>query len=532
MKTNLKLVLATFLYMLVYYYFLLPPINITAIEFWTFLLSILFFILFIKTINFGVSVINNNFVFRQGSKFNVYLGIGIGVIILLIFIVNIFNSPMFNSKKYANRIVVNKDHSFVNDIKEVDFNKIPLLDKASSQKLGDRKMGEITDLVSQFNVSDLYTQINYNNKIVRVTPLEYAGLIKFFTNQKEGVKGYITVDSVNGESSLVKLDKGMQYLPSAYFFKDLNRKLRLTYPTLNFDTASFEIDEKGHPYWIVPTVKYVGVSMRKEINGVVILDAVTGKTKKYSINNIPSWIDHAFSAELIIEQINNWGSYNQGFLNSIFGQKNVVNTTEGYNYIILNDDVYLYTGVTSVASDESNLGFVLVNLRTKETNYYEVAGAEEYSAMSSAEGLVQEKKYIASFPLLINLNNRPTYLLSLKDNAGLVKMYAFVDVVDYQIVSTSDASLGIDNAAKAYLSKINSKSENKDVLNEKNITIKSITSATIDGNSIYYIIDSENNQYQTTIKNNTNLIPFLKSGDSVKITYYVDEIGIIKKIEK
>jgi hypothetical protein len=180
-------------------------------------------------------------------------------------------------------------------------------------------------------------------------------------------------------------------------------------------------------------MKYVGIGLIRDVDGVVILDPITGKSNYYDVKDVPTWVDHVYDASLIIEQADDWGKYSNGFWNSIFGQKDVVATTEGYNYLAMKDDIYLYTGITSVLADESNLGFILTNLRTKETKFYSVPGAEEFSAMASAEGQVQQMKYNASFPLLINLNNKPTYLMSLKDNAGLVKMYAFVDVADYQI---------------------------------------------------------------------------------------------------
>ena len=420
------------------------------------------------------------------------------------------------------------NNEFINDIALVDFNKTPLIDKDSSSKLGDRKMGEFTSWVSQFYVSDLYTQINYNSEIVRVTPIEYADFIKYLTNRKDGIKGYIKVNSVTGNASLVTIDKGMKYMPSAYFFENLYRKLRFSHPTLIFDNASFEIDNDGNPYWIVPTIKYKGIGLKKEINGIVLLDPITGKSDYYKLDDIPTWVDHVYSADLIIEQIDNWGEYKNGFWNSIFGQRDVINTTEGYNYLVMDDDVYLYTGITSVSTDESNLGFVLVNLRTKETNYYLVPGAEEYSAMASAEGLVQEKGYKASFPLLINLNNKPTYLLSLKDSAGLVKMYAFIDVADYQKVVVNDASLGIIAAAEKYLGE--NVLVNNDSINKKEIIIKSISTAIIDGNTYYYITDNDNNLYYVSIKVNKEFLPFMHVGDKLTISYNSGKVSQIIKI--
>ena len=529
-KTDIFIILIDLLLVGLLYYFELPPINLSSPEFWV-------FIFLIGIIIFISLLIRNNTEFIIKKHFNtnifkiykyffiVFLGI-----FLVIGIINFLSTPLFNAKSYSKRITVDESKEFIESVNEVDFSKIPLIDKQSSRKLGDRKMGEFTSWVSQFYVSDLYTQINYNNEIVRVTPIEYDGLIKYFTNRDEGVKGYIKVNSVDGSVKLVELEKGMKYLPSAYFFENLYRKLRIEYPTYIFDEASFEIDNEGNPYWVVPTIKYKGVGIKKEINGVVILNAVTGESKKYNVNEVPSWIDHVYSADLIIEQIDNWGEYRNGYFNSIFGQKDVINTTEGYNYLVMNDDVYLYTGITSVSSDESNLGFVLVNMRTKETNYYLVPGAEEYSAMASAEGLVQEKDYVASFPLLINLNNKATYLLSLKDNAGLVKMYAFIDVADYQKVVVSDASLGIEVAAEKYLGE--ELNINKGELISKTIEIKSITNAVIEGNTYYYIVSSENELFSVSIKVNRNLLPFLNNLDKVTIKYNVGTIGTIQSIER
>ena len=496
------------------FYVFLPPLNPTCVEFWIFLLFIILIFAVtavFKTFDF-IKIISNKPNFKT-----------FGIIpIVIVSLINFFLSPVFRSNAYSNRIKISEDNEFISDIKEVNFNSIPLLDKDSSEKLGDRVMGQMPELVSQFYVSDIYTQINYNDEIIRVTPLEYDGIFKFFANKKDGVKGYITVNSVNGKANLTKLKKGMKYMPSAFFSKNLYRHLRFNYPTEIFDNETFELDNDGNPYWVIPTVKYGGIGIKKEITGVVILDPITGKSKKYRVSNAPKWVDHVYSAELIIEQVNDWGKYKNGFLNSIFGQKNVVETTRGYNYTVMNDDVYLYTGITSAASDESNIGFILTNMRTKETNFYKVPGAEEYSAMSSAEGQVQQMNYKSSFPLLINLNNRPTYLLSLKDNAGLVKMYAFVDVADYQKVVVTDSSKGIEVAAKNYLNEVDLESNKNNELKTKEITISKIKEAVIDGTTYYYITDNNNSKYKASIKIAKEKLPFIEIGNKITIEYSND----------
>ena len=527
MKQIFIKIIICLIFTLILYYFMLPPINLSDPNFWVFLFIIVVFYAIIWMLfsdNVTIETIINNKKVKKNTFPYIFMAI-LTIVIGLIVIINVINSPVFNAKSYYERINVNNSN-FNDDVAPVDFNNLPLLDKNSSIKLGDKVMGQMTDLVSQFEVSNNYTQINYNDDIVRVTPLEYAGLIKYFTNRSNGVAGYITVNSVDGESNLVRLENGMKYMPSAYFFENLYRKLRISYPFTIFGEVNFEIDDEGNPYWIAETLKYTGVGLKKEVTGVVILNPIDGTSKKYKVEEVPEWVDHVYSASLIIEQLNNWGKYKNGFFNSIFGQKDVVKTTTGYNYLAMNNDVYLYTGITSVSSDGSNIGFVLVNMRTKDTKFYDVAGAEESSAMASAEGQVQQMNYVSTFPLIINLDNKPTYLLSLKDNAGLVKMYAFVDYTDYQKVVVTDASEGIIKAAENYLGNNITAGEEK----TQEIVIEKINSAVLEGTTYYYLKTTDDT-YRASIKVNQSILPFLKVGDKINITYKEAEINEIIAIK-
>ena len=498
----------------IYYYVALPPMNWHSPYFYfSLFLAIGCFIL--------CNIVLSGHPFREIKKSAWTIGIVVVVCAIFVGSVAIF-SPFIRADLYASRITVREDGDFTSEISEVDFKALPLLDRESTEKLGDRVMGQMADMVSQFYVSDLYTQINYQGNIARVTPLEYNGWIKYFTNRTTGIPGYITVNSVTGESTLVKLNEGMRYMPSAMFNENLYRKLRFANPTALFGQPQFELDEAGKPFWVVPTYDYRGIGMLQDITGAIIMDPVTGESNRYEVGEIPIWVDHVYDAYLITEQVNDWGLYREGFLNSLFGQKNVVQTTEGYNYLAMNDDVYMYTGITSVLADESNLGFILTNMRTKETTFYSIPGAEEFSAMDSAEGQVQQMGYKASFPLLINLNGKPTYLLSLKDNAGLVKMYAFVDVVDYQKVVVTNASEGIEKAAENYLGgKLNDVEIKDEDLQYVDITISSITMATLEGNSYYYITSTDGNRYKVSLVVSDEL-PFLQEGDSISAGYLTE----------
>ena len=309
-----------------------------------------------------------------------------------------------------------------------------MLDRDSAEKLGDRKLGELADMVSQFEVAENYTQINYHGRPVRVTPLRYGDIIKWFNNRSEGLPAYLIIDMVTQNVEVVRLDEGMKYTTAEHFSRNLYRHLRFAYPTYMFEEPVFEIDEDGTPYWVcAKKEKTIGLFGGTDNHGAVLVNAITGESEYYE--EPPAWVDHVYSAELIIEQYDYYGQYHNGFWNSIFGQRDVTVTTDGYNYLAEGDDVYLYTGVTSVGGDESNIGFLLSNQRTKETKYYPCAGATEYSAMDSAEGQVQNLRYNATFPLLLNIAEQPTYFMALKDASELVKMYAMVNVNQYQIVA-------------------------------------------------------------------------------------------------
>ena len=511
-------VIVTLLYGAITYYLTYPALNITNWGFWFYIIGIVLVFSILHTILITPTAIEGLFTRKSIKSFKAYkLLLLVPIIFLGIMLINFFMAPFFNAEAYYKRIKVDTG-VFEEEIKEVDFNKLPLLDRDSTLKIGDRTMGQMSELVSQFDVSDQYTQINYNDEIIRVTPLEYSGLIKWFTNRKNGIKAYITVNSTTGAADLIKMDKGMKYAPSAYFNENLYRKIQMSYPTKNIGSINFEIDNDGNPYWIASVEKYVGVGLRRDVVGVIILDPITGDSKYYPVDKVPSWVDHVYDADLVLEQVSDWGRFKNGFWNSIISQKEVVDTTTGYNYLAQDDDIYLYTGITSVISDESNIGFILTNMRTKETKFYGVAGAEEYSAMDSAKGQVQQMNYTSTFPLLINLNNKPTYLVSLKDNAGLVKMYAFVDVVDYQKVVVTDSTKGIEKAAEAYLNETLDEEESKGNL-EKEITIHSIETAIIDGNTYYYFLDENDQKYRVSIKIDKKQLPFLTNGEKIKIKY-------------
>lgn len=447
----------------------------------------------------------------------------IAVIVVFMMIASFVGIQFFNATRYRDLIQIS-DGDFTTDVSEISMTQIPVVDKDSASRLGSRKLGEMSELVSQFEIENNYTQINYNGTPYRVTPLSYADPIKWLYNMKKGLPAYITVNMVTQQTDLVWLEEGMKYSPGEYFFRNIYRHIRFNYPTKMFETVSFEIDDEGTPYWVAPTISYrIGWWSGKDINGAILVNAVTGESTYYDKEDVPGWIDQLYDSDLIITQLDDNGRFQNGYINSIFGQKNVRRTTYGYNYLALDDDVYLYTGMSSVTADQSNIGFVLVNLRTKDTKFYMVPGATETSAMASAQGQVQHLKYSATFPLLLNISDRPTYFISLKDDAGLVKMYAFVDVEQYQIVGTGQT---IDEARKAYRTALNLEDvEVKDPVDtmEKNGVIDAIADVVVSGNSCYYFTLKGSGDVYVAAVTASEKLPFLKTGDRITFSYTEQE---------
>ncbi len=525
-----------------YYWLILPPINLQSREFWSFVTFAVIAVVVINAFSQVVAFIKENRSPQRvsgipkislkslGKPIKFALIIVLGIIVLSC-VASIIGAEIFNAKSY-NQLITMTDGDFTEDVAEISQEQIPVVDKDTAERLGQRKLGEMADLVSQFEIQEIYTQINYKGRPVRVTPLMYGDIIKWLNNQSQGIPAYITVDMTTQETQLVRLKEGIKYSDSEYFMRDLNRALRFKYPTKIFDNISFEIDDNGTPYWVASVVDFkIGFWSGSDIDGVVLMNAQSGESAYYKLDEVPTWIDQVFDSYMIEQQLVYNGKYRSGFFNSIFGQRGVLQPTDGYNYLAMDDDVFLYTGMTSVTSDESNVGFVLVNLRTKATKFYTIPGAEEYSAMSSAEGQVQHLGYSSTFPLLLNVSDRPTYFMSLKDGAGLVKMYAFVDVNQYQIVGTGNS---VESARADYISKLKTENVTETPETESNeITgvIEKINSAVVEGNTVYYIKFEENAEIYTALVTKSDLLPFAKKGDAVKITVSGKVINTIEFAE-
>ena len=528
-KLKLSAILFVLIFGAIYYYVTLPAINIHSPGLWKFVLVVLVIVSIVSAIRDISDTINHNsktFSIKKLSKKNHLFGFFFLVTILVFCVFGIgffLSSPVINAGKYKELVNISNGN-FEKDIQQISYDEIPLLDKASAEIVGGRKMGTMVDYVSQFEVGSDYTQINYKGKPVRITPLVYGNLLKWFTNRSDGIPAYISIDMATQNADCIKLDDGIKYSKSEHFGRLIYRYIRFNYPTYIFDNINLEIDENGTPYWICPVKDYtIGLFGGVTISNVVIVNAVTGEHTDYKVDEVPQWVDHVYSADLLISYYDYYGTLQHGYLNSILSQKGCLKTTEGYNYIALNDDVWVYTGITSVGGDESNVGFVLMNQRTAETKYYQIAGAEEFSAMSSAEGKVQNLGYTATFPLLLNISGEPTYFISLKDSAGLVKMYAMVNIQKYTVVATATTTNECERQYKDMLisNNIQVDDNNAEPVKTTKITgtITKLASAVVEGNTHYYIaLNDGKNIYDIDVSKNLGIV--LKNvGDTVSIEY-------------
>ena len=553
-KSGLKLIISiigTLIGGAIAYYFMLPPLNFKSTDTYMFIgtVAAIFVGLLFVTSGAFLKPEYTEYVKKRSI-------VSIIVIAILVAVVGVgmaISSVVFRANTYSNIIDVNTETNFSQDIEEADFSAVPVLDNNAASVLANRTLGDLASIgaISQFEVSPLMTQINYKNEPVKVTTLSYGDVFKWLKNTKAGLPGYIVVNMVTQKSELKILPEGqyIRYSVHEHFGKYLMRHVRFAYPTYIFDTPHFEIDEEGNPFWLCPVLdKTIGLFGGTDVKGVVIVNAVTGDMVEYTAEEVKNsnelqWIDGIYSRDLLIEQFNYYGQYKNGFINSLLGQDGVKMATEGENFLAQNDDVYLYTGVTSAGNDQAIIGFVLINMRTKDASFYAVSGAKERSAQSSAMGEVQDYAYNATFPILLNISGEPTYFMSLKDKDNLVKRYAMVNVENYQVVVTGTT---IAECTDAYVKKLKQNNINIDVdidkiedaTNNENTTpetetkkvkgaITDIRTAVMGGESVYFIELDDKGVYYSIKASDNAMVVILNKGETITVTVDADAKGDI-----
>ena len=530
---------------LIAYWWFHPPINIQSVDLWLFVgifvLLPAYLLLTSRSRSYKNGTVKIDVDPKKANLFRKLAWLPLAIIVIGL-IGGLASSVVFpgNAKRYAT-VLVTERGTFEEDIHEVNYSEIPIIDRDSAMLLGNRVMGAIPEYVSQFEISTLYSQINYNRHPVRVSPLDYADIIKWFNNRAEGLPAFVLIDMTTQDAQIVRLEKPMKYSQSEPLIRNIDRHVQLSYPFYLFDQISFEIDEEGNPWWVCPVQRRtIGLFGGTTIARVVLCDATNGECFDYAVEDCPTWVDRVFPADLIIEQYNWSGAYQQGWINSWLGQEGVIQTTPGnnglpgYNYIAKDDDVWVYTGVTSAVSDNSIVGFVLVNQRTAESHFYAIAGATEESAMNSAQGQVQHLGYRATFPLLLNINSQPTYFMALKDNAGLVKMYAMLDIQRYQNVAVGSTLEGCQQAYKELLisNGVLFPEAAQPELKETTGVVERVATAVIAGNSHFYLIlEGDDSIYDCALPGLLDVL-IVQPGDTVTLSFKEAEGTGTRVVEK
>ncbi len=550
------------------FYVTLFPINPQAPIFWGAVIGGLFLFLAVKAISYFVLSMSrpqeagNDTAYQNYRNMKQFI-LPVAVIGGLI-VAAALGSTLFHAGKYASILNV-EDSVFEEDLAEtLSTDSIALMDTYSAQMLGDREIGSLSNVVSQYNVAADYTQIDSQGAPLKVAPLEYAGFFKWINNRSKGIPGYVTVDPVSMSADYKESGEGMIYVPSAYLGQDLARHIRMKYPFAMFENLHFEIDEEGNPYYVAAVYKKtVMLFGGKTVKGAIIVDPTDGSSSYYDAEEVPKWVDVVYDGDLLCEQYNWYGELQNGFINSVIGKKGCKRVTtyasgeqevqsgdavplNDYGFVAKDGDIWIYTGITSVNGDSSNVGFIMANQRTGETHYYEVAGADEKSAMAAAEGEVQEKRYQASFPSLINVDGQPTYIMVLKDASGLVKLYAAVNVEQYNLVTTAATQETCIEKYRTLIGTGGSKEEDgkgsgqeqpsEETPQEplqaegtKELVIQDVRYIDIDGNTYAYILGTGKELYRQKVSENEEVL-FLQAGDRLSVSYHGKEMLSFKII--
>ena len=561
------------------YYMMLPALNFKSLDFYYFIavvIAIYIGMIFLTSKAF----IKPEYITYVKRQSIVPLAIGL-VFALVLGIGYLTSAALFRAKDYSEIIEVKtedfgeSEESITTITSLKDFSSVPMVDKDVALNLANKKLGDLSEWVSQFVIDEAYsTQINYKGNPYRIFPLKYGDVFKWLKNTRDGLPAYLAVNMYTQEANAVVLEDmslpNIKVSTSEYFNEKLSRVLRFAFPTYMFGTPSLEIDENGHPWWVCERVdKTVGLIGGTDVIGVVLVDACDKNNIKYydleeiKTNEEIQWIDQIYSDDLLVQQYNYYGKYSGGFINGYIGQSGVVSTTMGSSYIASGDDVWLYTGVTSVTNDDSIVGFAIINQRTKEAVFQRISGTTEKGAQTSAEGIVSDKGWKATFPVLLNLDGEATYFMALKDN-DVVKSYAMVSVERVQdaVRSEDDANPDLEACLKSYVAKVKASTkkvleitydavlpdaltggetsgestENKEPAKLESVSgvITDIRSAVVNGNSVYYIALDGNKTYYAISASDDDSVVILNTGDKVKISYKSADGNIItaKAIER
>lgn len=443
------------------------------------------------------------------------------------------SSPFLRTSEYRNLIgEVEIGESLSNHMPPIALSQIRVVDQSLANILGDKVLGAQPALGSQVRLGTFHIQ-KVKNELYWVAPLLHSGFFMWYQNEL-GTNGYVMVNASNERDVKLVQESGgkkvrIKYQSEGYFSDFLERHLYLSgYYNVGLTDYSFEINDDGAPYWVVTKYKKKIGFYGEDAVGIVLVNTETGKCEEYGMGNVPAWVDRIQPEAFIEKQLNDWGRFVKGYWN--FSNESKLQTTQDLTLVYGEDNKsYWYTGLTSVGADEATVGFVLVDTRTKKSVWYKQSGATELAAQKSARGKVQEKRFSASQPVPYNINNIPTYVMTLKDDGGLVKMFAMVAIEDYTIVGVgntlSETLMAYKNAFNMAGNKINVKGNSRKLI--LNSIVNRINSDIKNGNSFYYFTVAGRENIFIGSSQISNELPVTLKGDSISISFDDDTQGLI-----
>lgn len=492
------------------FYFLLVPFNVESGLFRGFII-VLLLIWCLPLLSVKLGEITDKW-----KKWLLLLPVALLALVLAVcLIAGIASAPLFRATDYRNLITVTDNESFTDSVEDYSTMQIPVVDKHLAEKLGEKKLGE-DNYGSQYHVGDYY-MICHNGNLYWIAPIEYNDLFKWINRPTS--PGYLLINA-NDSDDVQLIREELLYVESAYLWDDLARANYFGNLTAwRAGNVHLELTDDGKPMFVESVyVNRLSFVEGCDVVGIIVTNPTDGTSEYFPVEQAPTWINHVQSEDVIVEQLNYWGEYVGGFWNSIFAQKDVLNVSTGFNYVYSNGNMYLQTGMTSIGSDESIVGVMMVDMRTKEAKFSRIGGATEYAAAQSAIGYEQAMRFTASDPIMINLDGIPTYFMMLKDEEGLVKRYAYVNVASYTIVASAPTRSAALTQYKSMI-QLDSTEESTE------LTVEDIRQVTVGGDTYYYIKFADTEGVFVAPLAVNPALPFIKPADTLIVVYEPENDG-------
>lgn len=369
-----------------------------------------------------------------------------------------------------------------------------------------------------------------DGRIVYVAPVEFADFWKFVRGKETA--GYFMISATDVNAQPVFEEEPMVYTNSSYFHKYVQRVIYNTYPQyIQSGEAQIEVDDNGKPWYVQTIYKpmlFTNKPNMEELR-VVVIDPATGDMQSYDTDEAPAFIEGSVSSEMATLTNNYYGKYIHGWLNSVFGKRDVKIPNQSGSESGVTPmfdeagDMFYFTDMTSPKENiDSALGYTLVNARTGELTYY---GGEKNNGIMDSEGAKQivnkefpEKKWKGYMPVLYNIDGNPTWVVNVLDPNGLHKQYAYIKANDSDFVVFGDtANATLDAYRMALLQDPgNTEATGEAVYDTVKGTVQRVlVHSTEQGQVVQFLLENDTTIF-TVNASKAPLAIFLQEGDKIK----------------